>query len=156
MLEIITQAIENENVKDSAKKIMGDKLVHFKESTLRRFCDGVGTASGGVAGGITANIINQAAILGGGPGALFVIIGGAAVGLLTFDVSSGVCKDILEKSAVTPYSGGGSIIQYEKITKFCQDILQMDKKKFGRKTIKKIGTIVGRCHRFRVIELDEL
>jgi hypothetical protein len=157
MLEILTQVIENDEVKETAKKVVvGDRLAAFKESTLRRFCSGVEIAGGGVMGGVAGNIVNQVAILAGGQGALFVFIAGAGVGLLTFDLSSGVCKDILDKAAVTPYSEGGNMIQYEEITKWCKNLVEMDAKKFGRKTIKRLGKLVGRCHRFRVIELDEL
>jgi hypothetical protein len=157
MLGIVKNFVESDELKEKATKaIIGDKIVRFKESTLRRFCSGIGAASGLGVGGITGVVINNAALAVGAPGALFVVVGSVTVGALTFDISNGVCKDVLDKAALAPYSEGGPLIEYEGISKFCERIFNMDGDKMGPRFIKKIGKFVGRCGRYRILKAEEL
>lgn len=64
------------------------------------------------------------AVIAGAPGALFVIIGGATVGVLSGNLVNHFCNDIVEGAAVEHGNWfTGKIVEYVKPSKFCKKFL---------------------------------
>ena len=141
--------VVQEQISDGAEKEYGDKILQIPESVVRRFCAGSGTISGAGAG--TA-FMQYLAGLAGGPGALFVVLGGAGIGVLSGNLVNHFCKDILENSAIENTGWfSKQIARYVKPSKFCKKFLTASEEE--RNLLMRIGALAHRCRRFRPIDI---
>jgi hypothetical protein len=146
MLNIITSTIGEE-----VKKEYGDKILPIPSSLVRRICGVGGTAVGGAGGGAVALGINLIAGAVGAPGALFAVIGGSAIGIISGSLTKDICQAAFEEAAVQKTSGlGRKIVVYVKPGEFCKKFLNMSDDQ--RTVLMRVGGFIRKCGRFRLIE----
>lgn len=138
-----------ETVGEETQQQFGDKVLKIPQSLIRRICAATGTVGGAGAGGW---VMNYLANLAGGPGALFVIIGGATIGTLSGSIVNGLCNDVFEDAAVENTARfGKDVVEYLKPSKFCKKFLTTSEEE--RNAFMRIASVVQRCGRYRPIDI---